>query len=182
VLTAQGAAILFIPLYTAIRKDKVLDHFFRGRLYEYIMENPGITYTALKKHFDVNNGTLTYHLHKLEKEEILAHRNVGKYKLFYPDGVKMRGADVVISVLDKEILEIVSDNPGITTSRIISDLKGTRSKRTLSRHIKDLERKELIEIVKDGGDRRAYLSEGWDKVILSSKGVTDMREDLSLDV
>ena len=175
-------AILFIPLYAAAKKDKILDHFFRGRLYEYVKENPGITYTALKKHFDVNNGTLTYHLHKLEKEEILAHKNVGKYKLFYPDGVKMRGAEVVISVLDKEILELVSDNPGITTSGITQQLKGARSKRTLSRHIKELERKDLIQIIRDDGKRKVYLADGWDKVILSSRGVTDIREDLSLDI
>ncbi|MGA1822617.1 MAG: hypothetical protein ACMUIG_08820 [Thermoplasmatota archaeon] len=171
--------LFLIPLYAAVKKDKVLDHFFRGRLYEYIKENPGTTYTAIKKHFDVNNGTLTYHLHRLEKEELIAYRNVGKYKLFYPDGVRMRGTEIVISVLDQEILEIVSANPGITTASVIESLRGERSRRTLSRHIKDLQRKGLVDIHRDGDRRKMYLSEGWDKVILSSRGVTNMREEVT---
>ncbi|MEA3558061.1 MAG: hypothetical protein U9R75_02305, partial [Candidatus Thermoplasmatota archaeon] len=69
--------LALVPLYSITRGAKVLDHFFRGRLFEYIKENPGATFTALKEHFEANNGTLTYHLHKLEREEQVQAAAIG---------------------------------------------------------------------------------------------------------
>ncbi len=159
----KALLLLFIPLYSVLKKEKVLDHFFRGRLFEYISEKPGVTFSELKKHFEVNNGVLTYHLHRLEKEELIAFKNIGKYKLFYADGVKMTDSEIVLSMFDKRILDMVEGEPGITATEIMDRLKAERAKRTVSRHIKDLQRKGLLEVYDDGGGRRLYLAENWSK-------------------
>jgi DNA-binding transcriptional ArsR family regulator len=157
-------AIGFIPLYSIVHGEKVLDHFFRGRLYEYIKENPGVTFTALKKHFEVNNGNLTYHLHKLEKEELIVSRAQGKFKLFYPDGIRLRDTEIVISLMDKDIMDMVAATPGIASQDVVKNLTGLKSKRTVSRHIKDLERKGLIEAY--GEHRKLYISGNYDSAIV----------------
>jgi hypothetical protein len=59
---------LVIPLYTKIRREEVLDHFTRGRIYGMIESSPGVHYTLIKKKVGVGNGTLTYHLSTLERE------------------------------------------------------------------------------------------------------------------
>jgi len=153
--------LLFIPLYSTVKGEKVLDHFFRGRLYQHIKENPGITYSGLKRHFDVNNGVLTYHLHRLENEELIAYKNVGKYKLFYAEGIRMRGGEIVLSQMDKRILELIHRTPGITAREIMNLFRGERAQRTLSRHLKDLERKGLVEAQNDGGRRRLFMAVDW---------------------
>ena len=161
-------AIGFVPLYAAVRKEKVLDHFFRGRLYEYIKEHPGTTYSGLKKHFEVNNGVLTYHLHRLEKEELLSFKNVGKYKLFYADGIRMSGGELILSQLDRTILEMIHGTPGIASTEVIRALKDIRAKRTLSRHLKDLQRKGLLEAQVDQGVRKLYLAMEWSELMAAT--------------
>jgi predicted transcriptional regulator len=168
--------LALVPLYSLVHEEKVLDHFFRGRLFEYIKENPGVTFTALKEHFEVNNGTLTYHLHRLEREELITYRNLGKYKLFYADGVKIKGVEVVISPLDKEIVEIISSQPGITSSEVIGMLRGERSQRTISRHLKQLERKGFIEVERAHGSRRLFLSGALERVLMPHRGVVEVSE------
>lgn len=174
--------LTFIPLYSTVHGEKVLDHFFRGRLFEYIKENPGITFTALKEHFEVNNGTLTYHLHKLEKEELVVHRNIGKYKLFYVDGVRIKGVEIVISPLDKEIIVMISENPGIPATRIIDMMSEGRSARTISRHLKQLERKGFITSDRRDGTRVIFLSGDMERVLMPRKGVVEVSEITGLDV
>ena len=166
-------AIGLVPLYSLARGEKVLDHFFRGRLYEYIKENPGVSFTALKRHFGVNNGNLTYHLHRLEKEELVSSRSVGKFKLFYPDGVRMKGCGIVISLLDRDIMRMIRDSPGISTVKVIRHFSEDRSRRTVSRHLKDLERKGLIEVNDVNGVRKLYLSIREDAAFISDLGMVD---------
>jgi DNA-binding MarR family transcriptional regulator len=174
--------LALVPLYSLVHDEKVLDHFFRGRLFEYIKENPGVTFTALKEHFEVNNGTLTYHLHRLEKEDLITFRNLGKYKLFYADGVRIKGVEVVISPMDKEIIEIISSEPGITSSQVIAMLKGERSSRTVSRHLKQLERKGFIEVKKLQGSRRLFITGDLERVLMPRKGVVEVAEMTSAEV
>ncbi len=174
--------IAFIPLYSTVHGEKVLDHFFRGRLFEFIKEHPGVTFTALKDHFEVNNGTLTYHLHKLEKEELIVYRNYGKYKLFYADGVRIKGVEAVISPIDKEIFDLITDNPGISSGAIISNLTSERSARTISRHLKQLERKGFISSDRRDGRRIFFVSSDLERVLLPGRGVIEVSEIAGLDI
>ncbi|MGA1793662.1 MAG: helix-turn-helix domain-containing protein [Thermoplasmatota archaeon] len=168
--------LALVPLYSLVHDEKVLDHFFRGRLFEYIKEHPGVTFTALKDHFEVNNGTLTYHLHRLEREDLITYRNLGKYKMFYADGVRIRGCEVVISPLDKDIIELISERPGITTAQVISLLKGERSQRTISRHLKQLERKGFLEVERSHGARRLFITGEMERVLMPHRGVVEVVE------
>lgn len=168
--------LTLVPLYSLIKDDRVLDHFFRGRLYEFIKVNPGITYTALKDHFDVNNGTLTYHLLKLEREGLLVHRNMGRYKLFYADGVRIKGCEIVLSELDMEMLSIIGRWPGIRAHELFSSLSATRSRRTMSRHLKQLQRKGLLDIRSSGGERQLFVIEGEHSYLNPSHGVVEMSD------
>ncbi len=168
--------LALVPLYSIVHDEKVLDHFFRGRLFEYVKENPGVTFTALKEHFEVNNGTLTYHLHKLEREDLICFRNLGKYKMFYADGVRIKGVEVVISPMDKEIVEIISADPGVASSQIIAMLRGQRSPRTISRHLKQLERKGFIQVERSHGSRRLFISGDLERVLMPHTGVVEVAE------
>ncbi len=168
--------LAFVPLYAIAHEEKVLDHFFRGRLFEYIKEHPGVTFSALKEHFEVNNGTLTYHLHKLEREELITYRNLGKYKLFYADGMRIKGVEVVISPLDKAIIEMISKEPGITSSQVIALVGDERSRRTVSRHLKQLERKRFIRVEKSHGARRLYITGDLERVLMPRKGVVEVSD------
>jgi len=86
--------LLFVPLYTKLHKDKILDHFARGRLYEYIKLNPGVTFTALKSELSMGNGTLTYHLKTLQREELIKSTKEGRNRCFYVTGTKVHSPGI----------------------------------------------------------------------------------------
>jgi predicted transcriptional regulator len=160
--------LLFVPLYTKLHKDKILDHFARGRLYEYIKLNPGVTFTALKSELELGNGTLTYHLRTLEREELIKSSKEGRNRCFYITGTKVQGPggikDDILGALkgvDKKIYALIADSPGISQMEIFKNLRmeTNLAQRTISNHIKMMERRGIITLKRDGKDKRCYIVE-----------------------
>ncbi|MGA1847912.1 MAG: PKD domain-containing protein [Thermoplasmatota archaeon] len=111
---------LLIPLYSRIKRDDVLDNFERGRIYQYILLNPGDYFSHIKKILDLRSGTLTYHLKVLEQREFISSRTDGKVKRFYPYGMKVEhGPHRDIQEL---ILEYLTIHPGMTQKDIAGEL------------------------------------------------------------
>ncbi|UCE37341.1 MAG: winged helix-turn-helix transcriptional regulator [Thermoplasmata archaeon] len=148
--------IIFVPLYTRIKKDKVLDHFHRGRLFNYIELHPGVTFTELKKKFSFKNGNLVYHLNFLEKTEFIKSFKEGRHRRFYLKGDFSRTEDFSIYVNDiqKKIISVIEQNPGVTQSRIAAILGTSRQK--ISYNINTLDYAGLIHSVREGSRKIRY--------------------------
>jgi len=83
-----GLFALFLPLYTRLKDDEVLDQFTRGQIFGYIRVHPGDTYTDIKRNLGLNNGTLTYHLDVLGKQGYVRAVVRGARKMFFPVDVQ----------------------------------------------------------------------------------------------
>ena len=172
----RALCILFVPLYTKIHKDKVLDHFTRGRVYEYIRNNPGSHYSLIKRELSLNNGGLTYHLRTLEREELIRSRRVGIYKLFYTTKAQVpETIGLGLTKLQKAIVEAISKNPGISQTEIGAKIEG-KSQRTVSHHIKTMARKGLIVLEKDGRETKCYLADNYEEVISDAVEIKPTRD------
>jgi predicted transcriptional regulator len=148
---------LFVPLYTRLKKEKILDHEVRGVIYGYIIANPGEHYTAIKKKLKLNNGTLTYHLYVLEREKKIKSVKAGKMRKFYPIGAPIDGIkDAVTHPTQLKIVDLISNRPGITPSEISNALK--IKKQRGSYHINKLLNKNVITVKKEGRTPRYYLA------------------------
>ncbi|WP_455392245.1 NEW3 domain-containing protein [[Eubacterium] cellulosolvens] len=155
-------SVIFIPLYTKLHKDKILDHFTRGRVYEYIRSNPGVHYSEIKRELELNNGNLTYHLHTMEREALIKSRTKGRFKVFYPMDVKIPAdMEPQISAFRSQLLDIIREHPGITQKELGAMLP-TKKQRTISYHIKTMSREGVLELEKVGRETHCYLT---DKVI-----------------
>lgn len=151
--------LLFVPLYTKIHKDKILDHFTRGRVYEYVRNNPGVHYSEIKRELDLNNGSLAYHLHTLEREELIKSRTNGRFKLFYPTGVKIpKDMEPQVSSIRRQILNIIRDIPGITQKELALKLP-IKTQRTISYHIKNMEREGVLRLEKAGRETKCFIAD-----------------------
>jgi len=141
---------LLIPMYTHINKDDVLDNFVRGEIYGLIKANPGICYTKIMQKLDVKNGTLSYHLHKLEKMEMIKSRREGlRYRAFYPTGMKFPKEERYrLTDLQIKILNAIKANNGINQRKIAKKLG--RNPQTINYNIKVLQQAELIKLNKKG--------------------------------
>ena len=162
-LTENGKYGLFkflvVPLYTKIRREEVLDHFTRGRIYGMIESSPGVHYTLIKKKVGVGNGTLTYHLSTLEREGFIRSEWDGLYKRFYPAQMASVPGEAVLelSSVQNELLGHIRASPGISQKEI-SDLTGF-SKRVISYHIGQMAQARVIRVERDGKKVRCFSAE-----------------------
>jgi predicted transcriptional regulator len=151
--------LFFIPLYTKLHKDKILDHFTRGRVYEFIRNNPGVHYSQIKRELDLNNGNLTYHLHTLEREALIKSKSAGRFKVFYITGVKIpKDMEPQISSVRKQIIDIIQEQPGITQKEL-SIKFNDKSSRTIGYHVKNMAREGILKLEKDGRENRCYIND-----------------------
>lgn len=150
--------MLFIPLYTKLHKEEVLDHFTRGRIYGLVESNPGIHYTLIKKRLGVGNGTLTYHLSTLQREGFIRSEWDGLYKRFYPAQMPYsKRGDVELTPVQKEILELIKKTPSISQKEICHSTG--LSKRVVSYHISKMVEAKLVRVEKRGKGCHCYPSE-----------------------
>jgi len=112
--------LLMIPLFSRIRRDDVLDNFERGRIYQYILINPGDYFSHIKEMLDLNSGTLTYHLKVLEQREFIKSRTEGRLKRFYPFGMRIDGGPH--RDIQTRILELLAMNPNLSQKEIAKAL------------------------------------------------------------
>lgn len=148
---------LAIPMFTHIQKDDVLDQFVRGEVYGLIKSNPGVHYNEVMRKLEMKNGTLSYHLHMLEKMEMIKSRREGlKYRVFYPTEMKFPQEERYrLSNFQLEILQIIKENEGIQQKEIAKKLN--KKPQTINYNIKILQQAGLINVRKKGRETGCYI-------------------------
>jgi len=141
---------VLVPLFTRIRREKVLDNFTRGQIFGYIQANPGAHYSAIHHVLDVENGVLAYHLRVLLREDYIVARNEGVFKRFYPRDYKIPKRRTLLTRLQVDILEAVEKAPG-TSQRDIAAALG-ESKQVVSYNVGVLRDAGLLTAERRGRD------------------------------
>lgn len=153
--------LLFLPLYTKIKKDDVLDHFVRGQVYGYIKANPGEHYNSIKKALSLKNGTLVYHLKTLEREEFIKSVADGRFKRFYPKEMKVPepSEELVLRMnhIQHEILKIIKECPGISQKEIAARIG--LSTPTVHYHINIMMSARVISVKRAGRETQCFVED-----------------------
>ena len=145
----------FVPLYTKLRKDKILDQRTRGLIEGYITANPGCNYTIIRDNLSLADGTLTYHLQVLEREGYVYSIREGLFRCFYPQGVPPpRRGKLHLSDTQADLVRIVKRIPGITVGEIATAMN--RRPNVISYHLKLLKEGGLVRMEEDGRHVRVY--------------------------
>ena len=154
-------SLLFVPLYTKLKKDDILDHFVRGQVYGYIKANPGEHYNSIKKALALKNGTLVYHLKTLEREEFIKSVADGRFKRFYPREMKVPepSDELVLRMnhIQHEILKIIRENPGISQKEIAGRIG--LSTPTVHYHINIMMSGRVINVKRVGRETQCFVEE-----------------------
>ena len=153
------AAIVTITasvMYSKIKKENLLRHAVRGRIYEYVKENPGFHYRAILNDLDLTMGVLTYHLNRLEKGEYLKSRQDGMYRRFYVTGRKTE-VRFFLSDIQESIMSAIRENQGISQSKIAEGIGVTR--KVVNYHVKILDQAGLIYMEDRGRETACFAPE-----------------------
>ncbi len=138
---------LVFPIYTRLRSEDVADHKVRGRIIEFIRQNPGAHYTMIRKELHLPNGSTGYHLRVLETEGFIRSNNDGFYKRFYPFGKRIPRFELI--GIETEIMKVVLLSPGISQGHL-AKLVGL-SQSTMSYHIKRLRNRNIVNASRKDG-------------------------------
>jgi DNA-binding transcriptional ArsR family regulator len=148
--------ISFIYFFHRISKNVIISNERRKIIYELIGEEPGIHFSEIMKRMDLKPGVTSYHINRLEKDELIKSHQDGMYRRFYlfDEKVEMK---LRLSDLQKMILETVKDEPGISQIEI-SRILG-RSRVIIHYHVGFLKELGVIFLEKEGRETRCFLTE-----------------------
>ncbi len=146
--------ILFISFFLAVNID-VLDHSLRKKIYDLINANSGIHFREILRTLSIQPGNLAYHLYVLRKEGLIRSVKVGNYCCFYTE-VEKNNFQIVLTKLQKSIVTLIRDHPGITLSELSKMLE--KNKMVVSYNTTILEDVGIIKHERRGMNVIYYLS------------------------
>lgn len=145
-----------IPLYTKLKKEEILDHFTRGKIYGYIVANPGVHFNSIKKVLKLSDGSFSHHIHILEREGIIKSARDGTYRRFYPSEMRIPENGGSLKKSQLLIIEKIREAPGISQKDIAS-LMGVSSP-TINYHLKELIKLGIIRAERAGMRVRYFVN------------------------
>ncbi len=143
-------------LYSKIRRDRLLDHAVRRRIYEYVQENPGQHYRAIMTDLELPSGMLSYHVNRLEKGEYLRSRQDGMYRRFFPAD-RMTEMRFFLSDIQENIIGVIRTDQGISQSRIADRINVTR--KVVNYHMRILNQAGLVYMEPRGRETACFAPE-----------------------
>lgn len=131
----------------------------RRRIYEMVCEFPGIHFYRLASMMTTSQGTLDWHLRRLEEEELLRSAKYGGKRIFYPRKLtnveNARAFAALRSKTAQQIFRQVICKSGNNQQKI-ADAVGVHHD-TVRYHLIRFEKTGLVDRYRDGREVRVFL-------------------------
>jgi predicted transcriptional regulator len=147
---------LFAPLLIKLRRKDLLENEVRRMIRTYIRLHPGAHYSSIKSNLGLPNGSLIYHLNKLEKKEVVYSKREGRFKRFYPKGIPPNNKPI-LTEFQENLLESINETPGISKAELGYVFE--RNRQDINHNVNVLLEKELIIVKKENGKTHLYISD-----------------------
>jgi DNA-binding MarR family transcriptional regulator len=133
----------WIANYTRLDRQDLLDDPTRQAILEAARSDPGVEATSVRETVDVARSTFFYHVHKLEREDLLdVERSRGRLFLSAP-GVRPPDAAPQLTEGERELVAAVTESPGQSATAYADAVNA--SPRTVRDRLKRLERHGHLE-------------------------------------
>ncbi len=148
--------------------EDVLENENRTAIIDYILEHPGVHFNKLQEAVNVSGGNLAWHLDVLETFKVIKKFRVGQYLTYFPflekNPISKLNLELRKSKTTLEILQIVSDNPGIYQSKIAHRLD--LNHKTVKYHLDKLMEAEVIS-----SDEKRFKRGYYPNAIIEDEGL-----------
>ena len=148
-------------------KDQAIP-YNRGRVYDYIKNNPGTHLRKLGRDLNMANGDTQHHLDMLHKLGMIKSKRRGIYKVYFTVSILGKRNEDILAILQQEtprdIILYLVENPGSTQGEISNFIRVTAP--TINWHMSVLINIGLVTSHKEGRFVR-YFIEGDVKDIIS---------------
>ncbi len=133
----------------------LLENVNRRDIFRLICSNPGINYRELMRRIGCSNGTISYHLHLMERAGIVRWRTNGRRKEYYVGDLRWGG--MALSRMQRRILVFLAENPGLSPVELSGRLDISRQ--WVSQNLGLLRVKDIVAC-RSVGKRRYYYVTG----------------------
>ena len=147
---------MLAPLYTKLKRDRLLENKTRNQIQEHIQSHPGVHFNAIKHTLCLSNGSLTYHLKTLEREGYITSKRNGMYKKFFPVSEEISDKSLLKNKSQKKIYNIILTTPGLSQKEIAKKIDLTLS--TVNFHIKNMVKTGVVRLERTGNRTSCYLN------------------------
>ncbi len=130
-------------------KRKKSNNDIRPKIINYIRMHPGASFNSIKTVFDLNDGTLRYHLKYLEKHGQI--KSDPKKRIYYPIAY---GEESAFSKTQQKIIFTIKQNPDITQKKLSAETNLNRI--TIRKNVNILIQKERIYVREIGKKLHHY--------------------------
>ncbi|MEM3237786.1 MAG: winged helix-turn-helix transcriptional regulator [Thermoplasmata archaeon] len=138
---------------------------YQRKIYETIVNNPGIHFRELSRITNIQIGVLEYHLHNLEKSELIVSKIDGKYRRYYASNTHSPEERYILGILRQDIprriVIILLEKKLVSAKDINKELKLTNA--SLAYYLKKLLNYNIIEY-KIENDEKLYFSKSPEKI------------------
>jgi predicted transcriptional regulator len=152
-------AVLFLPLYTRLHKEELLDNEKRGMIRGAVAADPGIHYSELLRRLDLSNGNAAHHLQALERDGFIWSRSDGRLKRFYPAGMRLAQVPVSLNRLQAAIFETLSERDGLSKTELARALEASFP--TVHRHVNRMADMGVLRLERRGLSVRCHIADEW---------------------
>ncbi|MGI0129289.1 MAG: winged helix-turn-helix transcriptional regulator, partial [Thermoplasmata archaeon] len=150
-VTAGAMGALY---YTRLTRETVLRQKLRSLIFEYIVSEPGASFSAVREALGLQNGTTAYHLNVLEREGFVQSVVRGRGRYYFPVGGAVTDRELPLSGIQASIVKAVETTPGLGL-RELSRAVG-REPSSVSYSTRVLAREGRIKSVRAGLHLRFY--------------------------
>jgi len=160
--------LLCFPLFSRLTKDDIEKDIeqqnIRGRIYQYVVDNPGTNFTRILKGVAAGNGTTSYHLHVLETNGFIKSIKKDFKKYYFKTGeVFPYKLQSKLSFIELEILKTLNTSGTLYVGQIAYMIE--KSAQTASYSIKQLERKGFVKSYKQNQQKMCTLTRKGEKYL-----------------
>jgi predicted transcriptional regulator len=118
-----------------MKGERSTDNIIRKTIFDYIVQNPSVSFQTLVIAFKMNESTLRYHIDYLIHNEDITKRRSGVSNIFFPKLIRnhYRGSENGNNGFkrkEKRVLTIISQEPGITRKGIKKSISMTSKELT----------------------------------------------------
>ncbi len=170
----MGTGMAGVAGFSRINNDELLEHPMRAQIFDVIKTHPGIHASQLAREMEVGWGTITHHLDKLQRGQMVTTRRVNNQKCFFEQGGDISRADMQIASALKgdtasSIAAFVQAQP-MTSQKTMAEALGI-SPALASFHVKKLVNLGVLDKIRHGKETLLTTSDGLRRVMASSDPV-----------
>ncbi len=141
-------------MLTEDKEISLLVHPLRRKIYSILAENPGSYFFDLAKYLELPQGTLNWHLMRLEEDHLIKSLKFAGKRIYYPAGLRSAEAERIFTVLRpdtaKKIFNFILNNPGAFQSQIAQGIDPPVHHDTVRYHLSRLEKVGLVKTQRSG--------------------------------